>query len=211
LVQQKLVELGLQPGAGVGLPGDVTMRDADKEMKRLRTTAVGALGAERGEYFATMVGQLQRAGEGAIDRPPAPDWAAQLQDRRGELRFDATQYVCPVGVNGRLTLSIVDTGAHRTVLDTRMAALLGLRVRKEAADCGKFSVPGSDAIHSYAGVVEGETVLQICSKVFAKVTNLRVIEHPHPFFLLGADVLRGWAAPRSVEFLGVEGGHDRPE
>lgn len=90
-----------------------------------------------------------------------------------------------------MTLAIVDTGAHRTVVDTHMASLLGLHVRKEAGDCGRFSVPGSEAVHAYAGVVAGETTLQLSDKVMAKVNNLRVINHPHPFFLLGADVLRG--------------------
>ena len=52
-------------------------------------------------------------------------------------------------------------------------------------------MPGSDAVHSYAGVVDGETTIQISDKVLAKVKNLRVIDHPHPFALLGADVLRG--------------------
>lgn len=55
-VTQKLVEMGLQPGAGVGLPGDVPMRDAaDPELKRLREAAVGALGDARGEVYAAMV------------------------------------------------------------------------------------------------------------------------------------------------------------
>lgn len=44
-------------------------------------------------------------------------------------------------------LSIVDTGAHRTVICTAMARVLGLDVHKEVGDCGKFSVPGSDAVH----------------------------------------------------------------
>jgi hypothetical protein len=35
LVSQKLIELGLMPGAGVGLPGDVVMK-SDPEVKRLR-------------------------------------------------------------------------------------------------------------------------------------------------------------------------------
>ncbi len=36
-VTQKLVELGLQPGTGIGLPGDVPMKDTgDPELKQLR-------------------------------------------------------------------------------------------------------------------------------------------------------------------------------
>ncbi len=75
------------------------------------------------------------------------------------MRFDSSQYICPVAVNGKVTLSIVDTGAHRMVIDLKMAQKLGLPVRRDAADFGKFSVPGSDAVHAYAGVVEGDTVL----------------------------------------------------
>ena len=97
----------------------------------------------------------------------------------------------PIATGGRVTLAIVDTGAHRTVIDARMAELLGLQVTKEAGDVGKFAVPGSGAVNSYAGIVAGETTFQLHDKVLFKVNNLRVINHPHPFFLLGADVLRG--------------------
>ena len=55
-----------------------------------------------------------------------PEWAKTMDNLRGELRFDDTQYVCPIAVGGKLTLCIVDTGAHRTVLDSSMAQLLGL-------------------------------------------------------------------------------------
>ena len=49
-VQKKLIELGLAPNAGVGLPGDVEMKGpGDPEFKRLSSTAIGALGAEQGE------------------------------------------------------------------------------------------------------------------------------------------------------------------
>ena len=94
-------------------------------------------------------------------------------------------------MNGKLIHAIVDTGAHRTVIDTKMARHLGLVVKTEGVNCGKFSVPGSDAVHHYAGIVEGDTVLQLGTGIFARVTSLRVIEHPHPFLLLGADVIRG--------------------
>ncbi len=88
-------------------------------------------------------------------------------------------------------MSIVDTGAHRTVICTGMARTMGLVVNTEAKNYGKFSVPGSDAIHAYAGVVAGDTLLYLNERVLAKVNNLRVIQHPHPFMLLGSDVLRG--------------------
>jgi hypothetical protein len=59
-------------------------------------------------------------------------------------------------------------------------------------------------VHAYAGVVQGETVLQISSKVFARVKNLRVINHPHPFMLLGADVLRGGRPREQWNFRGLK-------
>jgi hypothetical protein len=59
-VQQKLIELGLSPAAGVGIPGDkgdVMMKD-DPELKRLRSSAVGLLGEDQGAKYAELVAQL---------------------------------------------------------------------------------------------------------------------------------------------------------
>jgi predicted aspartyl protease len=98
-----------------------------------------------------------------------------MKDLRTLLKWDSTQYICPLGVQGKLINAIVDTGAHRTVIDTKMADQLGLKLKAGDQNCGKFSVPGSDAVHSYAGVVEGDTTIQIGPKLFARVSNLRVI------------------------------------
>ncbi len=58
-VTKTLVEIGLQPGAGVGLPGDVPMRDvADPELKRLRDAAIGVLGDAKGDVYASTVARL---------------------------------------------------------------------------------------------------------------------------------------------------------
>ena len=43
-----------------------------------------------------------------------------------------------IGINGKLVYCIVDTGAHRTIIDTKMASALGLRVRKDLT-CEKYS------------------------------------------------------------------------
>ncbi len=44
-VRKALIEMGVQPDAGVGLPQDVAMRNQDDpELKRLRSAAVGVLG-----------------------------------------------------------------------------------------------------------------------------------------------------------------------
>lgn len=87
-----------------------------------------------------------------------PAWASQMVDLRHLLRWDSSQYVGHLGVNGCLVYCIIDTGAHRTVIDTKMSSALRLPVTKSHV-CGKFSVPGSDAVHEYAGIVKGATIL----------------------------------------------------
>lgn len=94
-------------------------------------------------------------------------------------------------------------GAHRTIIDSAMAQELGLAVRTDNLQCGKFSVPGSEAVHAYAGIVEGSTTLRIGSCLAARVENMRVINHPHPFVLLGADVLSGGRDSSSWNFTGM--------
>ena len=71
------------------------------------------------------------------------------------------------------------------------------------ANWGRFAVPGSDAVHAYAGVVKGRTSLQIWDMLQAHVSNMRVIKHPHPFLLLGTDVLRGGRPHESWNFRGL--------
>ncbi len=109
----------------------------------------------------------------------------------------------PITIGGKVTLAIVDTGAHRTVMDTKMAAALGLQVRRAPSNYGRFSVPGSDAVHAYTRVLAGESVLQLNGRVLARVNNLRVIEHPRPFFLLGADILWGGRPADQWNFTGL--------
>lgn len=98
----------------------------------------------------------------------------------------------------------MDTGAHRTIIDTKMAEHLGLKVRTQGLKFGRFSVPGSDAVHEYAGVVDGDTILHVGDKLFAKVSNMRVINHPQPFMLLGADVLSGGRPSSTWNFTGLK-------
>lgn len=153
----------MHPHAGQQVKeADVKMKEvSDPDLKRLREVAVALLGAEKGDHLANLVGEI--SGRAVEDRPlgPPPKWAAGLEDKRALLRWDSSQYVGNVGINGRLVCCIVDTGAHRTIIDSAMARELGLTVKTDNLECGKFSVPGSDAIHSYAGVVEGATVLKI--------------------------------------------------
>ena len=79
-----------------------------------------------------------------------------------------------LGVNGKLICCKVDTGAHRTIIDSVMARELGLTVKTDSLQCGKFSVPGLEAVHSY-GVIEGNTTLKIGERLAAQVENMRVI------------------------------------
>jgi hypothetical protein len=150
--------MGLNPDAGamVRLPDmDTRMGDVTK---RLKMDIANLIGVDKCEQVLELVGQLR----GNQDRPPTlcsvPDWATKLEDLRNQLHWDESQYVGHLGINGALVYCILDTGAHRTVIDTKMAAALKLRVRKEPG-CGKFSVPGSEAIHEYAGIIEGTTVI----------------------------------------------------
>jgi predicted aspartyl protease len=45
--------------------------------------------------------------------------------------FDSFQYIGHLGINDVLICCIVDTGAHRTIIDSAMAAALGLKVKTE--------------------------------------------------------------------------------
>ena len=108
------------------------MKEAnDPELKRLREVAVALLGPEKGGQLANLVGEVSgRAGNGtALGEMPA--WAKGYVDRRHLLRWDSSQYIGHLGVNGVLISCIVDTGAHRTIIDREMARALGLKVRTE--------------------------------------------------------------------------------
>lgn len=97
--------------------GDVAMED--REVKRLREVAVQLIGEEKGNQLMALVGELGLAsGGGPRTAPPVPSWARGLEDRRHLLRWDDSQYIGTLGVNGKLVCCIVDTGAHRTVIDT---------------------------------------------------------------------------------------------
>ena len=52
--------------------------------------------------------------------------------------------------------------------------------------------------------MEGDTDLQLGEGIRARIRNLRVIEHPHPFFLLGADVLSGGRQMGQWNFSGIQ-------
>ncbi len=140
------------------------------------------------------MGAAKGAG-GTIEPPPVPEWACGADDLRHLLCWDNTQYIVNLVVNDRLITGIVDTGAHRMVIDTKMAETLGLQVRTAGTHFGKFSILGSDEVHRYAGVVDRDTVFQVFPGIAARITNLWVIDHLHPFLLVGSDMLQGAGRP----------------
>lgn len=153
-----MVEMGLNPDAGA----IVRFPDQDTRMgdvtKRLKMDVANLLGPDKCEQLMELIGQLKESQDKTRTMCSIPEWAAKLKDSRDQLHWDESQYVGHLGINGALIYCILDTGAHRTVIDTKMAAALRLHVRKEPG-CGRFSVPGSEAVHEYAGIVEGTTVL----------------------------------------------------
>ncbi len=126
------------------------------------------------------------------EMPQPPAWAAGLEDMRGLLRWDSTQTVVSFAVNGKLALGVVDTGACKTIIDETTARALGLKLKPSVdGNCGTFSVPGSGARQQYAGVVEDPVVLQFGEHIRFCLKDLRVLKHPYPLVLIGADILRG--------------------
>ena len=104
-----------------------------------------------------MVGEvLPPKTESKPQLPAAPEWATRMIDLRGMLRWDSSQTIAHVGIAGKLVAAVVDTGACCTIMDRAMATAIGLPVRlAQDGDCGKYSVPGTGAVNSYAGMVEG--------------------------------------------------------
>ncbi len=107
-------------------------------------------------------------------------------------------------INGKLAYCIVDTGASGTVLDVSMARALGLKLRMSAeGDCGTFTVPGSSTSHRYAAVVDEPVRVQFGPRAAFLLTGVRVVNHPVPLALLGADILRGGRGAHEWNFTGL--------
>jgi hypothetical protein len=132
-ITAKLIELGMQPHAGLQVKeSDVTMREThDPELKRLREVAVALLGKDKGDQLANLVGEISGQAAAGCALGPAPKWAQQMADKRNLLKWDHSQYVGYLGINDRLVCCIVDTGAHRTIIDSAMARELGLAVKTD--------------------------------------------------------------------------------
>lgn len=90
-------------------------------------------------------------------------------------------------------------------MDLRMAQQFGLNVHlARNRDCGKFGVPRSGIEHDYAGVVVDPFELKLGPKVAFVISGMRVLSHPTPLFLIGADVLCGGRSPPSWNFGGAD-------
>lgn len=83
-----------------------------------------------------------------------------MRDERRALRWDSAQVITHVGVNGVLTLGIVDSGSFTTLLDQQMCASLGVPVRvAKGGEFGSFLPAGETALRPYWGIVDGPLVL----------------------------------------------------
>lgn len=107
-------------------------------------------------------------------------------------------------MDNALTLGVVDTGAHQTVMDTKMAAALGLTITAaQHNDCGEYSVAGGPTF-SYVGKVNGQVLLRFGEDVAYAIDGLRLIEHPHPLLLIGHDVLCGGRSQGEWSYAGED-------
>ena len=71
-------------------------------------------------------------------------------------------------------------------------------------DCSNYTVPGGGVDRGYAGVVERPFELLLGGQVKFTLTCMRVIEHPFPLFLIGADILYGGKMGKSWNYTGFK-------
>ena len=82
-------------------------------------------------------------------------WGKDLDDIHADLPTGGIHTVVCVGINKRLGNAVFNTGAFKTVMDTRIAKGFSLKVKiSKDGDCSKFGVPGSRVKYNYAGVIE---------------------------------------------------------
>ena len=98
------------------------------------------------------------------------------------LVWDSGQPIIEVGVGNKLSLAVVDSGAHMTVASTSLAAALGLQPAPPA-HCGHYSVAGGQLL-AYAGYVPGPVQISFGDGVTFRISGLRLVEHQHPLLLL---------------------------
>jgi hypothetical protein len=102
-----------------------------------------------------------------------------------------------------MVLALVDTGACRTIIDTRTARECSLEVIKAVnGNFGSYATPGCSAT-DYYGVVRGPVKFQLSPEIILELPFVRVIEHPHCLILLGAEILRPGKEEDQWSFNGV--------
>ena len=92
-----------------------------------------------------------------------------------------------------------------TVMDLQSAVTLRLHVcRAMNGDCSSYAVPGGGVDRDYAGAVERPFELRLGGQVKFTLTGMRVIEHPFPLFLIGADIQCGGKMGNSWNYTGFK-------
>lgn len=100
---------------------------------------------------------------------------------------------------------MVDTGSCKTLLCENTAKALGLTVEKARGnEFGTFRVPGGTDAKAYVGVVRGPVTLKFYDDVSSNVSNIRVLSHPAPLFLIGSDLLGGGRDNSAWNFNGLQ-------
>ena len=98
---------------------------------------------------------------------------------------------------------LVYTAASTSVIDKEVAEACQLNVtRSQGSNFGTYSAPGCPSI-PYYGVIWGPVDIRMGPDVVVQLPYLRVIDHPHPLTLLGADVLRAGRPLPSWSFGGI--------
>ena len=134
---------------------------------------------------------------------PVPYWASPCNDFRHLLGWDSHQYVAQVRLGRSMVLGLIDTGACRTIIDTRTADACGLEVvRAIDGNCGSYATPGCGATNYY-GVVKGPVKFRFSPEVEVELPWIRVIDHPHCLLLFGADILRYGQTMGDWGFVGI--------
>ena len=122
---------------------------------------------------------------------------------RGRMRCYPDQFVALVEINdkgskgGAVTEAVADTGGARSLIELHFARVLGLEVQEALhQEFGTYYGPGGEE-KGYVGRVWGPLTVRFSSEVVVELPELKLIIHPEPLLLLGADVLcfgkRGWS------------------
>ena len=118
-------------------------------------------------------------------------------------RHPEAAHQCPVAVNNRIELAIIDKGAFEMIMDKDMAEAYGLKVHmSQGGDCGKFGMPGSGVVYDYASCVEAPFKVHLSGKVHFSVGGMRIISYPFPMMLLGVCILKSGRKPPGWNYVG---------